>query len=174
MPQARTSHAMNKSDASGHPCLCSTLWESIQSFTTKYNIILNFLWASLVAQTIKTPPAMRETWVWSLGWEDPLEEVMETQVSLIAGGVWRIPVDRGALWATVHGVTKNQTQCSLSSWRSSSLFKRFFLPWTNIEFCQMPFFINQYVFFFSLLWGGLHWQIFGILNQLCIYGLSLI
>ena len=81
MPQARTSHAMNKSDASWHPCLCSTLWESIQSFTTKYNIILNFLWASLVAQTIKTPPAMRETWVWSLGWEDPLEEVMETQVS---------------------------------------------------------------------------------------------
>ena len=42
MPQARTSCIMNKSDASGHPCLCSTLWESIQSFTTKYNIICRF------------------------------------------------------------------------------------------------------------------------------------
>ena len=30
-------------------------------------------WASLVAQSVKNPPAMRETWVQSLGWEDPLE-----------------------------------------------------------------------------------------------------
>ena len=36
-------------------------------------------WASLVAQTIKNLPAMRETWVQSLGWEDPLEESMATQ-----------------------------------------------------------------------------------------------
>ena len=39
--------------------------------------------ASLVAQTVKNPPAMRETWVRSLGWEDPLEEGMETHSSIL-------------------------------------------------------------------------------------------
>ena len=34
------------------------------------------LWASLVAQMVKNPPAVQETWVWSLGWEDPLEKGM--------------------------------------------------------------------------------------------------
>ena len=40
--------------------------------------------ASLVAQTVKNPPAMRETWVQSLGWEDPLEEGMATHSSILA------------------------------------------------------------------------------------------
>ena len=46
---------------------------------------------------------MQETWVRSLGWEDPLEEGMETHSSIL---VWRIPMDRGTLWATVHGVAE--------------------------------------------------------------------
>ena len=41
-----------------------------------------------VAQTVKNLPAMRETWVRSLGWEDPLEEGMATHSSILA---WRIP-----------------------------------------------------------------------------------
>ena len=45
-------------------------------------------WASLVAQLIKNPPAMRETWVRSLGWEDPLEKGMATHSSTL---VLRIP-----------------------------------------------------------------------------------
>ena len=45
-------------------------------------------WASLVAQLIKNPPTMRETWVWSLGWEDPLEKGKATHSSILA---WRIP-----------------------------------------------------------------------------------
>ena len=49
--------------------------------------------ASLAAQTVKSPPAMRETWVQSLGWEDPMEEGMTTYSSFLA---WRIPIDRGA------------------------------------------------------------------------------
>ena len=57
-------------------------------------------------QTVKNPPAMRETWVRSLGWEDPLEEGMATHSSILA---WRIPMDRGAWRATVHGVAKSQT-----------------------------------------------------------------
>ena len=52
---------------------------------------------------VKNPPAMQETWVPSLGWEDPLEEGMVTPSSILA---WRIPMDRGAWSATVHGVTK--------------------------------------------------------------------
>ena len=44
--------------------------------------------ASLVAQTVKNLPAMQETWVRSLGWEDPLEEGMATHSSILA---WRIP-----------------------------------------------------------------------------------
>ena len=45
-------------------------------------------WASLVAQRIKRLPAMQETWVWSLGREDPLEKEMATHSSIVA---WRIP-----------------------------------------------------------------------------------
>ena len=45
-------------------------------------------WASLVAQTVKNPPAIQETWVRSLGWEDPLEEGMATHSSIFA---WRTP-----------------------------------------------------------------------------------
>ena len=41
-------------------------------------------WASLVAQMVKNPPAMQETWVCSLGWEDPLEEDMATHSSILA------------------------------------------------------------------------------------------
>ena len=47
-----------------------------------------------------------ETWVWSLGWKDPLEDSMTTHSSILA---WRIPVDRGAWWATVYKVAKSQT-----------------------------------------------------------------
>ena len=61
---------------------------------------------SLVAQTVKNTPAMWETWVRSLAWEDPLEEGMATHSSILAR---RIPMGRGAWWATVHGVAKSQT-----------------------------------------------------------------
>ena len=42
-------------------------------------------WASLVTQTVKNPPVMRETWVRSLGWEDPLEEGMATHLVILLG-----------------------------------------------------------------------------------------
>ena len=58
----------------------------------KYHMML-LIWASLVVQMVKNLPAMRETWVRSLGWEDSLEEGMVTHSSILA---WRIPMDRGA------------------------------------------------------------------------------
>ena len=61
---------------------------------------------SLVAQAVKNPPAMWETWAPSLGWEDPLEKGMATHCIILA---WRIPMDRGAWQATVHRVTKSLT-----------------------------------------------------------------
>ena len=50
---------------------------------------------------VRNLPAMWGTWVWSLGWEDPLEEGIATHSSILA---WRIPMHRGAWWATVHGL----------------------------------------------------------------------
>ena len=63
---------------------------------------LQYSWASLVAQLVKNLPAMQETWVRFLGWEDPLENRKATHSSILA---WRIP------WS-VHGVTKSQTRLS--------------------------------------------------------------
>ena len=68
---------------------------------------LQYSWTSLVAQMVKKLPAMLETLVWSLGWEDPLGEVMATHSSILA---WRIPMNRGAWQAAVHGVAKTWTQ----------------------------------------------------------------
>ena len=62
-----------------------------------------------MAQAVKSLPAVQETWVRPLGWEDPLEKGMATHSSIHA---WRIPMDRGAWQATVHGVAKSQTQLS--------------------------------------------------------------
>ena len=49
---------------------------------------LQYSWASVVAQLVKNPPAMGETWIRSLGWEDPLEKGKVTHSSILA---WRIP-----------------------------------------------------------------------------------
>ena len=67
---------------------------------------LQYSWASLVAQMVKNLPAMQETWVQSLGWEDALEEDVVTHSSILT---WRIPMDRAIWWATVHTVAKSQT-----------------------------------------------------------------
>ena len=58
---------------------------------------------------VKNLPAMQETQVRSLDWEDPLEKGMATHSSILA---WRIPVVRGTWWTIVHSVAKNWTQLS--------------------------------------------------------------
>ena len=64
------------------------------------------LGASLVAQTVKNLPAMQETWIRSLDWEDPLEKGTATHSSILA---WKIPGTEEPWPATVHGATKSQT-----------------------------------------------------------------
>ena len=56
---------------------------------------------------VKNLPTMQETWIRSLSWEDPLEEGMANHSSILA---WRIPMDRGAWLAIVHGVSKSWTE----------------------------------------------------------------
>ena len=68
-----------------------------------------YSWASLVAQTVKNLPAMQQTWVRFLGWDDSLKRGMATHSSVLT---WRNAMDRGAWWATVHGVAKSQTRLS--------------------------------------------------------------
>ena len=58
---------------------------------------------------VKNLPIMQVTQVQSLGLEDALEKGMATRSSFLA---WRIPMDRGAWWATVHGVAQSQTRLS--------------------------------------------------------------
>ena len=91
-----------------------TIALTIRTFVSKvisllFNMLSRFVWASLVAQLVKNPPAMQKASVPFLVQEDPLEAGMATPYSILA---WRIPMDRGAWWATVHGVAKSQTQLS--------------------------------------------------------------
>ena len=64
--------------------------------TQKCTWRLHICHSSLVAQMGKNLPAVLETWVQSLGWDDPLEKLMTTHSNILA---WRISMDTGAWWA---------------------------------------------------------------------------
>ena len=68
---------------------------------------------------VQTLPAMRETWVRSLSWKDPLEEGMATYSNILA---WRIAVDRGAWRAAVHGAAESDTTECLSTAQHSTTY----------------------------------------------------
>ena len=70
---------------------------------------MNLSWASLVAQTVKTLPAMQETQFPFLGWEDPLEKEMANLSSILA---WKIPWTEEPGRLTVYGVANNQIRLS--------------------------------------------------------------
>ena len=72
---------------------------------------LQYSWASLVAQMVKNSPAMWETCIQPLGWEDPLEEGMATP------STWRIPMDREAWPATFHSKELDMTNKELDMQR---------------------------------------------------------
>ena len=97
--------------AAVHGIANSGTW--LSDWTELINCMLNVCsfccWAFLVALSVKNPPTMQETWVLSLGWDDPLEEEMATGSSILA---WRISMDRGGWWATVHEVAKSGTWLS--------------------------------------------------------------
>ena len=96
--------ACNARDPSSIPGLGRTPGEGI-------GYLLQYSWASLVAQLVKYPLAMQETWVPSLGWEDPLEKGKATHSSILA---WRIPMDKGT-WRTTVRVSQSDTTEWLST-----------------------------------------------------------
>ena len=71
---------------------------------------LQYSWTSLVAQMVKNLRVMQQTWVWSLGWKDPLEKGTATHSNILAR---RIPwAEEPGRLHTVHGITKNWTWLS--------------------------------------------------------------
>ena len=95
---------------------------SLSEESAQLNVDVVFWGASLVSQTVKNMPAMRETWVWFPDWEDPLEKGMATHSSILA---WKISwiEEPGRLqsmgshrvehnWATKYTYTHAHTQCS--------------------------------------------------------------
>ena len=109
----------NAGDPGSIPGLGRSLGEGI-GYPPQYS------WAFLMAQLVKNPPAMRETWVRSLGWEVSLEKGKATHFSILA---WRIPWTMQCMDYAVHGVTKSQTwlsdfkcKCNISESQSAPHF----------------------------------------------------
>ena len=70
---------------------------------------LTLPWASLVAQLVKNPPAMQQTWVPSLGWEDPLKKGMATHsIVLPWESPWTEELAGYSPWATVHSLSSQR------------------------------------------------------------------
>ena len=76
------------------------------SLLSSFLSLLRTVYPSLVAQMVKNFPVMQGTRVQSLGQKDPLEKGMATLSSILA---WRIPMDRRAWRATLHGAAQSQT-----------------------------------------------------------------
>ena len=85
-------------------------------------VIFLFNWASLVAQLVMNPPAIRETWVWSLGWEDPLKKGKATHSSILT-------------W-TFHGLQSMGSQRVRYDWVTFTSLHFFFHNWSPISDLQ--------------------------------------
>ena len=97
---------------------------------------LQYSWASLVAQLVKNPPAMRETWIQSLGWEDPLEEGIATHSSILA---WRIRMDRRAWWLQSSSSSVTQsflTLCDPMDYSVHGILQARILEWVAFPFSR--------------------------------------
>ena len=93
---------------------CLNIWKFLVRVLLKPSVMdfehyIASMWASLIAQLVKNPPAMQETWIQSLGCDDLLEEDIAAHSSILA---WSIAMDRGAWRAAVHGAAKSQTLLS--------------------------------------------------------------
>ena len=86
-------------------------------------------WASLVAQIVKSPPTIWETWVQSLGWQDPLEKGMATHCSILA---WRIPMDRILAGCSPWGCRVRHNWVTRHTHKSSPICR----DWKEKDDCQ--------------------------------------
>ena len=86
---------------------------------------VSYLWGSLVGEMVKKPPAMQETQVWSLGWEDPLEKGMVTHSNILA---WRTP------WAEEPGGLQSiRRQRVRHNWGTNT--HKLFISWIQLLSC---------------------------------------
>ena len=100
--------------------------------------------SALLAQMVQNLPAVWETWVWSLGWEDPVEEGVTTPDALYS--CLENPMDRGAWRATVRGIAKSQT------WQTDSAQH---ITHSQDIYCIYAYWIGQKV------WSGFSVRCFG-------------
>ena len=124
--------------------------------------------ASLVAQMVKNPPAIRETWVLPLSWEDPLEEGMTTHSSIL---VWRIPwtEEPGGLQSMGHKESDTTEQLGTAQWvrRASKSFHPCLSPspssgpphlssklWDHLITVSLSLFF----YLWSSLWSEVKWK----------------
>ena len=126
-------------------------------------------WASLVAQVVKNLPAIQETWVLSLAWEDPLEEGMATHSSILA---WRTPMDRGACQASPqrgrvrHDWTTKHSTAHVKIFRHAGIYTYD----TPVCTCNNPLYMLLHILLFSL--SGLYEESSKhYINSCCVYWL---
>ena len=103
--------------------------------------------ASLVAQTVKNPPVIQETWVWSLDGEDPLEEHMASHSSILP---WRIP------WTEEPGrVQSTGSQRVWHDWATEHACTY----WVYIpDLCPVPLYRSLLIDYMSCGWNMSHWK----------------
>ena len=89
---------------------------------------LQYSWASLVGHLVKNLPAMQETWVRSLGWEDPLEKEKATHSSILA---WRIP------WTIQSAKSQTQQRLSLQVVQCFFHYTQLFKFCTHSSHCKI-------------------------------------
>ena len=106
---------------------------------------LQYSWVFLVAQLVKNPPAMWETWVQSLSWEDLLEKGKATHSSILA---WRI------LWTTVHGVTETDKAEQLS------------LHFTSLQKSYIS--QNQHASIYLIVYGSVYLKFYNLFLISCL------
>ena len=94
--------------------------------------LCNWLKTSLVAQMVKNLPAMQETWVQSLGWEDPLEKGVAIHSSILA---WRISWTEETGGAAAHEVAKSRTQVKQLSRHTRTLITTVYI---SLLLTQLP------------------------------------
>ena len=145
----------------------------LSNWTNKYTHIYVYIcihiWASLVAQMVKNLLAMQDTWVWSLGEEDPLEKGMATYSSIVA---WRIPQTEEPGWLQSmgsrrvgHGWAIN-TFTSLSHTYISRKNSYTLLPFEENQQCDACFSSKFSIYFFQCNW---YLFIFSFLSFLALY-----
>ena len=146
-----------------------------RTWPSDWTELILYSWASLVAQTVKNVPTMQETWLWSLGWEDPLERGMATHSSILP---WN-SMDTGAWRAIVNGVAKIEHDWTTFTFLLYACFLSFLLnacilfqdPIQNTIFnCHVSLSFSRQWYFLTCFWCP--GQLSGILVRYCVNYLS--